>query len=325
MLYVAIFIISLLTGGEGNAASENPSQSIDARAPAKQSLPRVGINSSSSQLLSKYPGGSYALLIGVSKYETGPYRTPWDDLPGVSRDINRLKTVLEDRHSFEIIPTNIGMTFKEAKREIEQLLWKKYEGNARVFIFLSGHGYVDRHRQRNTPRTFFILADTPSPGNATTGAKGANFLSKALAFKELVTMIDATRYRPFYPSHVLLVLDSCQAGNVFDSDDEKNVQYLGSEPNAPVITVISAGGPSEDVKDDGFFTKTLITALETPREKGSLTATKLGHILHIKSSREGRSHSPQFGKLPNDGFTKRGQFIFWVPQKGSGRLHDGGS
>ena len=302
ILYAAILTISLLTGcgGRSEAAADNPSQSTD-----------IGIDSPSNHHLSKYPGGSYALLIGVSNYKLG-----WRKLPGVKRDIGNLKAVLRDQHSFQIIPAKTDMTHMEAKRALEQLLGKIYKKNSRVFIFLSGHGHVVKHRQRNIPRTFFTLTDTPSPGNAATGGI-RGFLNKALAFNDLVTMIDGTRYRRSYPSHVLLVLDSCQAGNIFEYEENefKNGGDLDAEPDEPVITVISAGSPLENVKDDGFFTKTLIEALKTPREERILTAAELGHILHAKSSLAGRSHLPLFGKLPNDSYTKRGQFIFWLPKK----------
>ena len=320
ILYAAILTISLLTACEGRSKAET--EALAPRdTPAEQASPRVRTNSSSSQHLSEYPGGSYALLIGVSEYKD----KGWPILPGVGKQISDLEKVLRYQHSFKIIQTEPNMTFVEAKTAIDQLLndTNKYErGATRVLIFLSGHGHSLTHRQRNTARTYFVLADTPSPSNANTGAAGG-FMKKALAFEDLVSSIDQTRYKNPFPSHVLLVLDSCQAGNIFNLNVERK-KTLDANSRKPVIAALTAGSPGEDVSNDGFFTKTLITALlETPRAEGILTAARLGHILNIKS--DGRSHTPLFGELPNDSFTHRGQFIFWPPVEKLKSPHDLGS
>jgi Caspase domain len=79
---------------------------------------------------------SHALLIGVSDYTEG-----WSDLPGVSRDMIKLRIALEEQDFQVTIVENPDS--KGVKKAFDDFI-SQYarEFNARLLVYFSGHGYT---------------------------------------------------------------------------------------------------------------------------------------------------------------------------------------
>ena len=83
----------------------------------------------------------YALLIGISEYESKPLKP----LPGVVKDIEAIQRVLLDSKiggfdEVKLLPNPDSFTMQS---EIEQLFMEKCQKDDIVLLYFSGHGYRD--------------------------------------------------------------------------------------------------------------------------------------------------------------------------------------
>jgi uncharacterized caspase-like protein len=95
----------------------------------------------------------YALLIGISEYQSKPLKP----LPGVAKDIEAMQRVLLDSNiggfdEVKLLPNPDSFTMQS---EIEQLFMEKCQKDDIVLLYFSGHGY------RHEDGIYFLLAIIP--------------------------------------------------------------------------------------------------------------------------------------------------------------------
>jgi hypothetical protein len=149
--------------------------------------------------------GSYALLIGVSKYNR-PYglSSPWGNLPGVETDIKEVDEALRTRHGFE---TRIvwNPTYDDLQKQL-RLFFATHgrKDDARLLIYFAGHGYTSKVFESTLG--WIIPSDTPHPETSSAEfAVTAFSMRRIQEFSEFITA-----------KHVMWVFDSCFSGSIFD-------------------------------------------------------------------------------------------------------------
>ena len=275
---------------------------------------------------------SIALLIGVTNYSPG-----WSDLPGVANDLDDLQKVLAD--STRPYPFAVTQLMNPKRAEIRNsledvLVNEDYPRESRLLIFMSGHGYKTRDRPNfSTGRNFFIAADSPAPADRS-AARGLSDVT-AVGFDELVIAVLDNLFvrRRNAPTHVLLVFDSCLAGDIFETTGSREdvAKTLQAHENAlntnrqrydrrkSVLTIMTSGSEDQEVRDDGFYVDEIIRHIDTPANtrQSTLPATVLASRLFRTYTEQNREHIPLFGKYTAFDATEGiGEFSFWLPAAG---------
>jgi uncharacterized caspase-like protein len=187
---------------------------------------------------------SYALIIGLSKYANG-----WRELPGVKKDVDIIKNVLENQgftvHFFENLNSN------ELKFAIIDFI-NKYGLNEknRLLFYFAGHGYTIK-KSYGEEMGYFVPVDAPDPNIDKEG-----FLTKALPMMEFeifARMIDA--------KHALFLFDACFSGSVFQIT-RSIYEPLTEKVNEHVRQFISSGSANETVPDQSIFREQFVNAIE---------------------------------------------------------------
>ncbi|ROL60359.1 caspase family protein [Bacteroidetes/Chlorobi group bacterium ChocPot_Mid] len=238
---------------------------------------------------------SYALIIGLSKYANG-----WRELPGVKKDVDIIKNVLENQgftvHFFENLNSN------ELKFAIIDFI-NKYGLNEknRLLFYFAGHDYTIK-KSYGEEMGYFVPVDAPDPNIDKEG-----FLTKALPMMEFeifARMIDA--------KHALFLFDACFSGSVFQIT-RSIYEPLTEKVNEPVRQFISSGSANETVPDQSIFREQFVNAIEGDADanKDSLiSASELGAYLYkMVSFYSYDTQHPQYGKIRNSKLDK-GDFIF---------------
>ncbi len=117
--------------------------------------------------------GSYALLIGVSKYTTG-----WDDLPSIPSELAEVEAELR-RHGFQVTK-HLNPTAAALEEHLKQFINEHglSLGN-RLLFYYSGHGSTRTVGRRQ--KGYLVPSDAPLPHN---GERA--FLRKAFPISDLV-------------------------------------------------------------------------------------------------------------------------------------------
>src|SRR6056297_2552941 len=113
----------------------------------------ITIKTEQGQQVGRYTG-SFALLVGVSRYKS----RDWPDLHSVPGEIERVKNSLT-KHGFKVkkVPNPDSQELKDA---FEQFIYDYgYEKNNRLLFFYSGHGYSIKKGNKG----FLVPADARSP------------------------------------------------------------------------------------------------------------------------------------------------------------------
>ena len=247
---------------------------------------------------------SHALLIGISIYTNG-----WSSLPGVNRDIPRLKESLE-KNGFQVEVVMNPLT-KDALDNAFSDFISKY-GNSRhnrLLIYYAGHGHTIK-TDWGGELGYIVSADAPLPSRD----NSSPFQRKAMEMAQID--IYAKRIQS---KHALFIFDACFAGSIFTEDRSGVPEYISYNTAKPVRQFITSGSADETVADASFFCDQFIEALDGKADydkDGYLTGSELGYFLKkevIKFSNN-RQH-PQSGKI-NDSRLDDGDFVFVMAYTG---------
>jgi len=248
---------------------------------------------------------SHALLIGISNYTN-----EWSSLPGVNRDIPRLKESLE-KNGFQVEVVMNPLT-KDALDNAFSDFISKY-GNSRdnrLLIYYAGHGHTIK-TDWGGELGYIVSADAPLPSRD----NSSPFQRKAMEMAQIE--IYAKRIQS---KHALFIFDACFAGSIFTEDRSGIPEYISYNTAKPVRQFITSGSTDETVADVSFFCDQFIEALDGKADydkDGYLTGSELGYFLKkevIKFSNN-RQH-PQSGKI-NDSRLDDGDFVFVMPYIGT--------
>lgn len=237
--------------------------------------------------------GSYALLIGVSKYSAG-----WPVLDSIPAEIDHVERLLLERgfHVTKVIDpdgTKLSSSFENFINSYG------LEKNNRLLFFFSGHGFTRNDGRRG----YLIPVDAPDPEKDLAG-----FLKKSLGMNQVLSWA-----RDIESKHALFLFDSCFSGTIFKQKSRvtppRHITRLTIEPVRQFITAGSAG---EEVPANSTFTPAFIDGLRFGladlNNDGYISATELGLYLQTVVP-EHTNQNPQYGKI-RDYDLSRGDFIF---------------
>jgi TonB family protein len=238
---------------------------------------------------------SHALLVGISEYTQG-----WPSLPGVRKDINEVKTALEQKGFHTVMVINPSRI--ELRDSIEDFinLYGQDIDNRLIFYF-AGHGHTMKSSY-GEEMGYFVPADAPNPNIDKSG-----FLATSLNMESIEVYSKQVQSK-----HALFLFDSCFSGSIFALSRAipENISFKTSKP---VRQFITAGSANETVPDESIFNDQLIRALNGEGDldgDGYLTGVELGEYLNktVINYSKGSQH-PQYGKIRNPNLDK-GDFVF---------------
>jgi hypothetical protein len=255
------------------APERKPPDAVDpAASRAAIALPRSG---TADRLGNTYSDGSYALLVGVSDYaETADKSQPWDDLPSIGGEVKELADVLEKVHGFTV-KLLLDPAGAELKSRLESFVREHgHKQNARLLVFMAGHGWTTETHGRKT--AWFVPSD--APGIDAIGA----FRESALNLRRVEEWSEVMESK-----HVLWIFDSCFSGAALKMYGSRSATAANAWADHlltnPVRRVFTAGSEHEKVPAESIFTRRLIDALsgQAPiaTEDGILTGDALGEFL----------------------------------------------
>ena len=245
---------------------------------------------------------SYALVIGVSRYQDG-----WPNLPGVEEDILAVERIL-GRNGFKV-----QKVLDPGHRRLEKAILsfvhsKGSEENNRLLIYFAGHGFS---REFSWGKMGYLVpADAPSPH-----VNPGEFFEKAMAMDRIQTFA-----KTIVSKHVLFLFDSCFSGTIF-SQSRSIPGIISYKTSKPVRQFIASGSADEEVPDSSIFRRELVAGLEGAADlnsDGYVTGTELGEHLQARVvlSSERLQH-PQYGKI-NIPELRGGDFVFEVASRSPG-------
>nr|NQU92473.1 SUMF1/EgtB/PvdO family nonheme iron enzyme [Bacteroidota bacterium] len=244
--------------------------------------------------------GSHALLIGVSDYTAG-----WPKLPGVAKDIQKVKTALE-KHDFDVT-TVMNPTDRHMEDAFEDFI-NKYGGNgdARLIFYFAGHGHTIK-TSYGEELGYIVPANAPNPNNGT-----SNFQRKAMEMAQIE--IFAKRIQS---KHALFLFDACFSGSLFALSRAvpENINWKTSKH---VRQFITSGSADETVPDRSIFCSQFTAGINGEADMnhdGYITGTELGEFLQNSVVNYSRNaQHPQYGKIRNPNLDK-GDFVFVLNNK----------
>ncbi len=256
---------------------------------------RLVVKDSSGKEVSSF-SGSYALIVGVSKYTNG-----WPSLPGVNKDIPLVREALEQKGFKVTILKNPNSAELEDGFEkfIEQ--YGSKEDN-RLLIYFAGHGHTVKPKYKGEALGYIVPADAPDPH-----VDLRRFRRLAISMQrieEYSLNIDAR--------HVLFLFDSCFSGSLF-AMSRAIPQHINYKTGKPVRQYITSGSADETVPDESLFRAQFIDALNGDGDvngDGYVTGSELGEFLQqtVLNYSKGSQH-PQYGKIRHR-FLDKGDFVF---------------
>ena len=254
-------------------------------------LPIIPVSSShGKQILSSY-SGSYALLIGESKYTNG-----WQSLGSIPGELVQVEEVLISQ-GFRV-EKSLNLNAEKLNKRFETFI-NDYglDENNRLLFFYSGHGHTRKDKG------YIVPTDAANPN-----LDEKEFLKKAVGMNQILTWA-----RKIEAKHVLFLFDSCFSGAVFKAKNLSKIpRQISQAAEEPVRQFITAGSAEETVPAKSVFTPAFIDALRFGwgdlYKDGYITGQELG--LYLKSKvPEHIEQTPQYGKI-KDYELSRGDFVF---------------
>ena len=252
---------------------------------------------------------SHALIIGVSNYQH------WPDLPGVEKDVNAVKSILEVQgFNVEVVMNPADKTALE--RSFSGFIDRYGQDPAnhidnRLLLYFAGHGETVRSSYGGE-MGYIVAANAPRPEKDTQGIlKNQAFLKYALDMK----MIEVYALR-MQSKHALFLFDSCFSGSIF-SLSRAVPEHISYKTAHPVRQFITSGSADEQVPDTSVFRQQFVAALQGEADHnndGYITGGELGLFLEdtVVPYSYDMQH-PQYGKIRDPNLAK-GDFVFVLPQ-----------
>ena len=222
-----------------------------------------------------YEDGSHALLIGVGNYDVAADgRQAWRSLPSVHDELDRLGSVLETVHGFEV-ETVLDPTGAELSDALASFVNRHgAKPNARLVIMLAGHGTTTETFGKKT--AWFVPRDAPAM------TPPAPFRNTALNLRRIEEWSEVLEAK-----HVLWIFDSCFSGAAIKmiesrSGGEERDGWSAHLHTNPVRRVITSGSENEEVPAKSRFTERLIDILagKVPLGDGAVvTGGQIGSFL----------------------------------------------
>ncbi len=237
----------------------------------------------------KFYDGSYALVIGISKYTNG-----WDELPGVLEDVQDVKKAFEG-HDFKV-ETAINLTSEELKKRIETFIAdygiEKKNQNNRLIVYFAGHGFTDTTSD-GRKIGYIIPADCPQFEKNI-----KEFNLKAISMSDIDSWAKKIRSK-----HALFIFDSCFSGSIIERGEIAYPDYITEQLERPVRQYLTSGSANQTVSDNSVFRKKLVLGLNGEsdlNEDGFISARELAKYLkdQVTSSTKNRQ-TPQYAVIDN--------------------------
>jgi len=238
---------------------------------------------------------SHALIVGASAYTAG-----WPKLPGVRKDVEEVKSVLE-RQGFHVVVVMDPNRDRLVKAYEDFINRYGMNPENRLLFYFAGHGHTVK-QSYGEEMGYIVPVDAPNPNK-----DQHQFLAKAMDMQ----MIEVFAKR-IQSKHALFLFDSCFSGSLFALSRAvpESISYKTAKP---VRQFITSGSADEQVPDTSVFKQQFVSALngETDLGKnGYITGTALGEYLQdsVVNYSRGAQH-PQYGKIRNPNLDK-GDFVF---------------
>jgi tetratricopeptide (TPR) repeat protein len=244
--------------------------------------------------LSQLYTNSYAVLIGIDKYEK------WPPLEFAVADTKAIREIFE-RSGFENIITvqDHEATQRRLLTILGHELPKVMKRNDRLVIYFAGHGQTEE--QASGKKKGYIIPVDADPNN---------YFATAISME---TLRGLTARIP--AKHILYIMDSCYSGlglsrsaGISSNTDE----YIKKMTSRRAVQIITAGGKDEQVEErdgHGLFTTYLLQGLEGEADSNKdriITATELGAFLRPKvSNASDMRQTPLYGRIEGEG-----EFLF---------------
>ncbi len=243
---------------------------------------------------------SHALIIGISNYTNG-----WPELPGVKKDVEDVKTVLES-HGFNVVVKmdldKVGLD-QAFSRFISQ-----YGGNPenRLVFYFAGHGHTVK-TSYGEELGYIVPVNAPNPHRDV-----SDFQRQAVEMQQIE--IYAKRIQS---KHALFLFDACFSGSLF-ALSRAVPEIIGYKTAQPVRQFITSGSADETVPDESIFRAQFARALQGEADSDGdsyVTGMELGEFLQTTVVNYSRNaQHPQYGKIRNPNLDK-GDFVFKLPEK----------
>ncbi len=241
---------------------------------------------------------SHALVLGISNYTAG-----WPSLPGVKKDVEEVKNVLEAQ-GFKV-EVKMDLNNIELDQAFDDFI-SRYGHNPenRLIFYFAGHGHTVRTTY-GEELGYIIPADAPNPNKDL-----PTFQRTAMEMQQIE--IYAKRIQS---KHALFLFDACFSGSIF-ALSRAVPEIIGYKTANPVRQFITSGSADETVPDESIFRAQFARALqgEADRDKdGYVTGTELGEFLQTSVVNYSyNAQHPQYGKIRNPNLDK-GDFVFILP------------
>lgn len=274
----------------GAMAAQGPEQ---ARALSRVPAP-VGPDGGTEDLYT----GSYALVIGVSRYDN---EATWPRLESVSGELESVAAALR-ASGFDRVDQVSNPTGEQLRWAVDEFNEKYgYTRGHRLVYFFAGHGYT----LDDGTRGYFVPRDAPDPR-----------VSEA-AFRRIAVSMQQVRTwsQELVARHALFAFDSCFSGTIFRTRESIVPRRVSAITARPVREFLSAGGAGEPVPAKSVFTHAFIRAIRGEADldsDGYVTGTEIGNFVQREVMAYRTSQTPQFGKI-RDPELDEGDVVFAVP------------
>jgi Caspase domain len=243
--------------------------------------------------------GSYALLVGVSRYDN----PAWSSLQSIPGELDELADTL-GKIGFDRVERVADPTGDQLRKTIRDFMKRFDRDGARLLFVFSGHGWT-----LDGQFGYFVPRDAPDPISDRAGFRDA-----ALSMQQVVLWAEE-----LFARHALFAFDSCFSGTIFRTRDRAVPRPLNPTTMKPVRQFLSAGDAGETVPAKSVFIPLFMRGIRGAADgngDGYVTGTELGNYVQYEVWQNPAKTTPQFGKVNNPRLNE-GEIVFAVPSSGA--------